>query len=81
MFGLMQAMRQLGNRTESTDGAMGEVVACTFLRIVNGSRNPMNFFPRALRMTEIMTADEAGWRNLRRSASIVSEKSRNAASP
>ena len=32
-------------------------------------------------MTEIMTADEAGWRNLRRSASIVSEKSRNAASP
>ena len=80
MFGLMQAMRQLGNRTESTDGAMGEVVACTFLRIVNGSRNPMNF-PRALRMTEIMTADEAGWRNLRRSASIVSENSRNAASP
>ena len=47
MFGLMQAMRQLGNRTESTDGAMGEVVARTFLRIVNGSRNPMNFSTRA----------------------------------
>ncbi len=47
MFGLMQAMRQLGNRTKSTDGAMGEVVACTFLRIVNGSRNPMNFSTRA----------------------------------
>jgi hypothetical protein len=76
----MQAMRQLGNCTKSTHGAMGEVVARTFLRIVNGSRNPMNFSTRA-GMTEIMTADEAGWRNLRRSASIVSENSRNATSP
>ena len=47
MFGLMQAMRQLGNRTKFTDGAMGEVVACTFLRIVNDARNPMNFSTRA----------------------------------
>ncbi len=35
------------NRTRSSDGAMGEVVARTFLRIVNGSRNPMNFSTRA----------------------------------
>jgi len=34
-------------RTRSSDGAMGEVVARTFLRIVNGSRNPMNFSTRA----------------------------------
>jgi hypothetical protein len=43
---LMQAMRQLGNCTKSTHGAMGEVVTRTFLRIVNGSRNPMNFSTR-----------------------------------
>jgi hypothetical protein len=47
VFGLMQAMRQLGNRTKSTDGAMDELLARTFLRIVNGSRNPMNFSTRA----------------------------------
>ena len=47
MFRLMQAMRQLGNRTKSTDGAMDELLARTFLRIVNGSRNPMNFSTRA----------------------------------
>jgi hypothetical protein len=49
VFGLMQAMRQLGNRTRSTDGAVGEVVSRTFLRIVKGSRNPMNFSTRAAR--------------------------------
>jgi hypothetical protein len=69
----MQAMRQLGNRTKSTDGAMGEVLARTFLRILKGSRNHMYFFTRAAAMIQIMTADEAGCRNLRRSASIVSE--------
>src|SRR5262249_40480931 len=51
VFGLMQAMRQLGNRTKSTDVAVGEVLSRTFLRIVKGSRNLMNF-PRAPPVSE-----------------------------
>jgi hypothetical protein len=73
-------MRQLGNRTKSTDGdgrGSSPHVSQNCERLAQSHE----FFPRALRMTEIMTADEAGWRNLRRSASIVSENSRNAASP